>query len=194
MRPVASTVESGATPGTDPWIVTGLPARDDPVAMSSAWSRWTYAPLSFVRTTRYMVAVARSMTGVLWMPTLPRMLRFAATRSVIGIAVTEGGRVKSRIHNGVGDGLVGVEGVQLVVHRRDIQHVPDDTVDGHATDIQRLRVDRAVDGIRVQLPEARGVDISGGQDRLRQVRARPLRVVTIREDVDLRVNRHGQRQ
>jgi len=51
---------------------------------------------------RYSVFVARSITGVLSMPTLPKMLLPVATMSVIGTAVTAGGFVKSRIQSGVG--------------------------------------------------------------------------------------------
>src|SRR3954470_8604139 len=66
--------------------------------------RGTYWPLSLVRATRYIVAAARSITGVPWMPTLPTMLRSGATMSVIGTGVTAGGLVKSRRQRGAADG------------------------------------------------------------------------------------------
>ena len=99
--------------------------------------------------------------------------------------------MKSRIHNGVGDVWSASKAYSLSSIVATYSTFLSDTVDGYATDIQRLRVDRPVDGIRVQLPEDRGVDIAGGQDRLCQVRARALRVVTIRKDVDLRVDGEG---
>src|SRR5690242_15730764 len=106
MGPFEPAVASGAFPGTDPAIVTGLPAQSAPVVMSSACRRCTNVPFSFVRATRYNLRAIGSITGVPAIPTLLTMLRsFRPTISVIGTAVTDGGFVKSRTHNGEDDAL-----------------------------------------------------------------------------------------
>ena len=55
-------------PGALAVITTGLLGRGRPVAMSSAWSRWTYAPFSFVFAVNQIVFAATSITGVAVIP------------------------------------------------------------------------------------------------------------------------------
>jgi hypothetical protein len=55
-------------PGALAVITTGLLGRGRPVAMSMAWRRWTYAPLSLVFAVNQIVFAARSITGVAVMP------------------------------------------------------------------------------------------------------------------------------
>ena len=67
--------------------------------------------------------------------------------------VTAGGLVKSLIQSGDGDALLASNGIQLVVHRSDVQDVVERPADRHASHIQGLRVDCAIDGIRIELAE-----------------------------------------
>src|ERR1051325_3192759 len=56
---------SAFVPGTDAWIVTGLPACSCPVVMSSACSRKEKTPVDdFCAATRYIVLDPVSITGV----------------------------------------------------------------------------------------------------------------------------------
>ncbi len=64
---------SGAVPGTEPAMSTGLPGISLPVRMSRACKRWKYLPPSKFFVTTYMRPVAGSMTGVDVMPVLGNM-------------------------------------------------------------------------------------------------------------------------
>ena len=92
-------------------------------------------------------------------------------------------------------GIVGIERVDAVVVGRDVDDVPDaDAGDVHAVDVQGLPVDLVVDGPLEQLAELADVDVGGREDRFRQVRAGPRRVVVLRDDARLRERGHGEQQ
>ena len=90
----------------------------------------------------------------------------AATMSAIGTAVTDGGLVKSRHPERRRRRAVGVERVDLVVHRRDVEHVARRAVDRDARHVERLRVDRPVDRIGVELAELTRSDVGHVEDGL----------------------------
>src|SRR4051794_36813488 len=60
-----------------------------------------------------------------------------------------------------------------------------DAANRHAAHIQRLRVDGAVDRIRIQLAEPGRADAGWRQDAFGKIGAGSLRVVTVGENVDL---------
>ena len=87
-------------------------------AMSSACRRWTKLPASSVRTSTYSVWLARSMAGVLVMPTSG----IRSSDSVASMVVAPPTRKLfcQYCHAGTG---VGVEGVHAVMLGRDEDHV-----------------------------------------------------------------------
>ena len=91
--------------------------------------------------------------------------------------------------------IVGIERIDAVVVRRDIDDVPDaDAGNVDSVDVQGLRVDLVVDGALEQLAELADVDVRRREDRLGEVRAGPLRVVMVRDDACLRECRDGQQR
>src|SRR4029077_6801438 len=82
-------------------------------------------------------------------------------------------------------GTVGVEGVDLVVHRLDEHDVVRRAADGQAGDVERLGVDGPVYRIGVELPEGAWVDVPGGQRRLAEIGPDAGLVVAVRGDGDL---------
>ena len=152
-------------------IWTGPPSFSAPVARSSACSRFTYVvvpPLtSWVAATTYSVLVDGSITGV---PVIPISFGMSPVSPVSagGIGLTPAdGLMNESFQSGVLLPPVGVEGVDGVVLRRDVN----DVVYALAGDRDVLHVERRgerqpVERIAEQLPEAVVFTFDRRQDRL----------------------------
>src|SRR5581483_3626826 len=81
---------------------------------------------------------------------------------------------------------VGVESIDAVVFGNDKDHVVNALVGyGDVRNIERLRINVAVHGVREKLAEAVGVDVTGRQGGFVRVRPHARTVVVIRPDVHL---------
>ena len=88
--------------------------------------------------------------------------------------------------------VVGVERVDAVVVRRDVDHVAQaDAGDADAGDVERLRVDLIVDDALEQFAELADVHVGRRQQRFRGVRASACRVIVLRRHVRLRERTRG---
>ncbi len=75
--------------------------------------------------------------------------------------------------------VIGVERIDVVLHRRDVDNVVDPLTDGQARNIQRLGVHLPVDGTGKQLAELIDVYVGRGETRLVQVRSRSTVVIVL---------------
>ena len=89
---------------------------------------------------------------------------------------------------------VGVEGINTIVLGGNVHDVVYFAADRKIRNVQGLCKDVTVHGLREQLAEARGINISGRQNRLSTIHACPLVVVHRRGQVHLRGRRDNGRQ
>ena len=105
-----------------------------------------------------------------------------------GLSRRDGGDALRRVDEAIvperGAGFVGVEGVDTVVLGGDEDDVVNSLArDRHASHVEGLGVDRAVDRVGELHAEVRRVDVRRVQDRLIEVLAGPRVIVVISEDV-----------
>src|SRR5207248_4632078 len=90
-------------------------------------------------------------------------------------------------------GAIGIERVDLVVHRDDVHHVAQRSLYIDSGQVQRLRVYGPVYGVRIQFAELIHIDVRGRQRRLAEVRSSSWTVIAARDNVDLCVEHAGDK-
>ncbi len=128
-------------PGTVAWIPTGPFNFSASVVTSSACKYWTMLPLTFDLATTYSVPPTGSMTGVPVIPTSGTRSLQPSPRAIHG--GTAGGiKLTFRVHRSD----IRIDGIHAVMLGHDVEHIVRPAGYAHRREIQRLRVDRAIDG------------------------------------------------
>ena len=181
-------------------MTSGLPGRSLPLRMSIACSRWTNVPFSFVRVTKYIVCDDRVDDRCAADPDVAGEVQVgAAGLADVGAGhghdAGRGVRVVDAPERSGGRRIVGVEGVDAVVVRRDVDDVADaDARNVDALDVQRLPVDLVVDGALEELAELADVDVGRREHHLGQIGSGPCRVVVLGDHARLREGRLRQKE
>ncbi len=103
--------------------------------------------------------------------------------SDLGVEHGDSGPVEVTLPEGTAS-VVGVERVDGVVHRRDVDHVVDAARDRNARGVEQAGVDLIVDPELKEFAELVAVDVASVERRLAEVRTAAQVVVVSREDVE----------